>query len=206
MKHLVTALASAGILALGAAAHATTIIATFDTDAEGFTVDGFGLAHQSSGGNPGGYLRLNDNAGGYATLTPGGAFFGALTPGATLSFDATLFSANGSSTTEFGEITLAGGGFTATVDAAIGVPPTGSWETYAVSLEAATWGLAPGDFAAMLASLDTFSLVIETTLGVNEVIGIDNFAVTETVVPIPAAAFLFAPLAGAAVLRRRRLG
>ena len=55
----------------------------------------------------------------------------------------------------------------------------------------------------MLANLSDISLVIESTYGVNEVLGFDNFRATQAV-PVPAAALLFAPLAVAGMRRIRR--
>ncbi|MEM9838074.1 MAG: hypothetical protein AAF830_02860 [Pseudomonadota bacterium] len=199
----VSAALAAGTLSLFASAHAATITASFDADAEGFVADGFALTWQATGGNPDGYLFLRDDTGGFGTLTFGPDLIVPLQEGGTISFDATLFSATGGNTTEFGELTLAGGGFSATVDMVTGVPPTGSWQTYSVNLDAATWGLAPGDFATMLANISDITLVIESTFGVNERLGFDNFQVTQAV-PVPAAALLFAPFAAAGMRRIRR--
>lgn len=203
MKNIVTALAASAAL-LGAASAATQT-ATFDSDAEGFTTSGFGLTWTAMGGNPGGYLRLNDDTGGVGTLLVGPDLVTPLMVGGQISVDATFFSGSGSNFTGFGELTLSGGGFQRTVDIISGLPPVGSWQTYSVDLTAATWGLNDADFSSMLANIDAISLVVETTVGVNEVLGIDNFSIdAASPVPVPAAALLFAPLAGAAFRRRRQ--
>ncbi|NRA30954.1 MAG: hypothetical protein HRU11_11935 [Parvularculaceae bacterium] len=202
MKALFTALAAGA--ALVGVASAATQSATFDSDAEGFTTSGFGITWTATGGNPDGYIRLNDTVGGVGTLSVGPDLLVPLMVGGQISVDATFFSGSGRDHVGFGELTLSGGGFQRTVDMIAGNPPVGSWETYSVDLTAATWGLSDVDFATMLANIDAITLVVETTVGVNEVLGIDNFTVDTAAVPVPAAALLFAPLAGAALRRRRQ--
>ncbi|MEM1379765.1 MAG: hypothetical protein AAGH41_03980 [Pseudomonadota bacterium] len=204
MRKLLAAAAALSAAGLLGTASAATLTAEFDTGAEGFTAPDFILQWQATGGNPDGYLRLEDDTGGFGVLFFGPALVVPLEVGGTISFDATLFSATGGNTPDFGELTLSGGGFTATVDMVTGVPPTGSWQTYSVGLDAATFGLSTGDFATMLANIDGIELVIESTFGINEVLGFDNFRVSAAdAVPVPAAAFLFASLAGALAVRRR---
>jgi len=200
MKTILSALASG--LFLAGAASAAPITAAFDSDAEGFTGNGHTVVWTATGGNPDGYIRVTDTQGGIGSIDAGASLIKPLMVGGQISFDAILFSASGDDFDGFGEITLSGGGFTATADAAVGIPSIGSWTTYATDLTAATWGLADADFATMLANLDGISLVTETTVGVNEVLGIDNFTV-DSAVPVPAAALLFAPFAAAAARRRR---
>lgn len=197
-------IALTGLALTAAPASAATVVADFETGLEGFSSGGAALSLSSANGTSGQYLATLDNRGGWGSLEWGSQFFSALTDGGTIGFDATLISANGRDTVPFGEITISGGGLSATVDAVLnGIPPLGQWESYSVSLDAATWGLSQADFTTLLANVSAISMVIESTYGVNERLGFDNFRVSSVETPLPAAGFLFLSAIGAIAARRR---
>ena len=185
---------------------AAAVISDFSSGAEGFTANGFDLTHFSSGRGTGGYIEVFDSRWGNGVLQLDGATIGSLAPGGSISFDAMVTSSHNSTHRRFGEMTLRGGGFSATLDNIHSVPPNGSWEHFSVDLDAASWGLSEVNFSSLLSNLSSFSMILETKNGLNERVAFDNFAFESgnTSVPVPGAAVLIAPALATLLLRRRR--
>jgi hypothetical protein len=194
-----------------AAAVATPALADlhfdFDTGAQGWMVlyDG-ALTHQSSGGNPGGFLRLNDTstATDFELLAPSGVQgdLGAYL-GGSLSFQARNPFGVLPDWPDFGRITLRGAAMTVSVDGvtvANQPPADGLWHTYTVPLTVATFG---ADLPAVLGSLQALSIKTEFHQGPEDVIDIDNIRLS-AVPEAPAWALLLAGGLLLPALRRRR--
>ncbi|RZI82529.1 MAG: PEP-CTERM sorting domain-containing protein [Rubrivivax sp.] len=176
-----------GVLFAGAATLAHADLAyTFDTDAQGFTVDPSSgvLSHVAEG-----YLRVQDLTGEnnvslqfpQASLVGGWASY----LGGKLSFDARLESPiTNAYWPEFGTVTLFGQDGFATVDVALGDEPGLGWQTYSVTLNPASFSTTPAELSAVLASLQKVDISLEAGNGPIEVIHVDNVKVTA--VPEPA--------------------
>ncbi|GCA91613.1 MAG: hypothetical protein GPI92_17015 [Microcystis aeruginosa K13-06] len=178
------------LLALGLVVSSTTtvkadVIATFDSNVEGWTSTGAALTFVNTGGNPGGFLSLTDNVTDYMTVfTPAGLLGNWVQYlGGTLSFDARNL--NGSvpdlnSSPLFGTVTITGiGGTASQVLGGTGQPPADNlWHTYSASLNPALWS---GNLAGALSGVTELGIVLESNNTVPaESNGFDNFIVTAT--------------------------
>ena len=189
----------------------SAIVSPFDIDAEGWTTHpsaaAGALTHQSTGGNPGGHLRVDDTLmpNVFSYLEAPSKFLGNLSAynKGTISFDAALlvvladFPSNA-----FGLVTISGGGDSASFDMAPNFLPT-DWTSYAAPLDAATWGKTEMQWASILADVSTIRIDLEPIGGSNEVVGFDNFRISA--VPLPTGIYLFgAALFALGIFGRRR--
>jgi hypothetical protein len=157
----------------------TEIISTFDSDLDGwvFNSNGSIWAHRTSGGNPGGYVYIEDNAPvtGMFAWAPA-KFLGDLSGfnGGVLSVDLRLEMIPDQNYDEsYGRILIEGSSGFAQKDIVIG-PATTSWETYGAQLSAEEWGLSEEDWADLLSSVTLIRITLEA--GANDdATGIDNF-------------------------------
>ena len=176
---------------------AATIISTFDSDAEGWIANpGEGaLTHAATGGNPGGHIRIQDIGAGSVPFGSGafapGNFLGNLSSfdGGTLSLDMATFAGSGPSFPSFGAIQLSGGGDIAMFDIAVSAPGFGTWETYMAPLTASSWGKSQSEWLAILADVTSIGIPTDAFDG-NDTIGIDNFAIANSMNNIPQPASL----------------
>lgn len=195
-------LVAAATLLNASRAGAAAVSFTFDNlSQDGFTGTGNLLSNPGSGGNTSGggvgdgYLRVTDNAGGNNILNVPvlGSRLDLDAPGLTIGFSVLRIQGT-ASIPEFGTVTLAGGGFTASLDLVPAGQPTSfnTWTAYSSPFTASAFGVSQGNWRAILSNLTSFSIVYEFTSGVGaEVIGLDNFAI----VPEPGAV-TFLPMAG----------
>lgn len=198
-------------LSIGSAAMAAPVHYGFDTDAQAwFVIDGADLIHHASGGVSGGYLELRDSTSGDFRLGAPASLLGSLGAflGGSLSFDAKNLSDEAADWSDFGRVTISGGGMTLSLDlvAPDNPPPDGGWHHFSIPLTLAAWG---ADLAAVLGSADGFDLKLEFHNGVSEWVGVDNidFADAPGRVPEPALLGLsLAALGAAAACGRRRRG
>lgn len=190
---------------------AMTVGSTFDFNAEGWVAEsGEGLiTYQSGGGNPGGFLNIQDvGPGSYVIYAPS-KFKGDLSQfdGGMLSYDILQivpqynFSEVGSG---FGRIQLEGNGVNATFDYAPypPVPSFESWKTYYVLMTAQAWQTTPEIWELLLADVENFYITLDLVPGA-DTIGFDNFKMTNEVVPEPMTLALFG-LGLVGVLARRK--
>lgn len=219
---LAIAIALAGPQALAA----PVVQSTFDSGLEGWARTGDGgssLVWQATGGNPGGYIQINDAATGTVDwFVAPAAFLGDMSAfvGGTLSFDirpSTLANpanqpivqliGNGNSlSTKLVASDLAGNGVVA-----------GEWNSLSFDLVNTDWywtgsavTFTPEGFADVLASLTAIRVLADWHIG-KENVGLDNFTLTGPAVQppsVPEPGSLGLALAGAALLipaaRRRR--
>jgi hypothetical protein len=193
----------AALVAAAPAAHANQAY-TFDTDAQGWQVsaDDASQTWVASGGNGGGYIRLDDltTKTDFVLFAPASAR-GDLSAylGGSLSFDARNLDGVAPDWPDFGSITLSSGGTALTVDGVpAGQPPAdGQWHRYSVAL-------TPALFGSGLGSVDSLSIKGEFHAGLGDAIGIDNIQLTAAVPEPSSVALWLAGGLGLGLWRARR--
>ncbi len=183
---------------------------TFDFDEDGWAAwAGEGaIAYQSTGGNPGGFLKIEDVGGSSYVVYAPDKFKGNLSAysGGAFSYDVTVFDPPTQQTSigsGFGRIQLVGGGSNATFDYAGNppIPSPGFWTTYNVPLTAAAWNTSQANWDTVLSDVTYFDITLDLRAG-SDTIGFDNASLTVT--PEPATMALFGLGAGALAFARRR--
>ena len=214
------------LAALSRPVDAASIVSSFDTNLEGWTTNDSGtFVQQAAGGNPGGFLFLDNSDLVIAQIIAPASFLGDLSGyiGGTFSFDGSLRGDGGQFFDgpagipggvflDYGIIQIIGPTITAQVDLLPGgaTAPLGSWQTYSVGLNAAAWGLSSGDFATLMQNVTGIRITIEGLWGAEQE-GIDNIrlqsATAPAAVPEPMSLILFGSgLAGLVARRRNRVG
>jgi hypothetical protein len=189
-----------------AAAWGATISSDFSAGTDGWTQAGATVfQQQASGGNPGGFLYIDNSEGAVTYLVAPAKFLGDLRgfDGGVLSFDGIQLGNGGSpwqSFEDYGHITFSGPGGSATLDLlpAPGQPGT-TWTTYQATFSAANFGVSQSQWSAILANVTSVQLSVESLFGA-EIEGIDNIAL----VPEPSVGGLLGISSIALLTRKRR--
>ncbi len=198
------------MLAAGSDARAISISYSFDSGAQDWALTGGTLTHQTSGGNPGGYLELKDTQSGSLFLAHAFSDLSGYNSG-TLSFDARLVGNNGEANlSSFGQVTLLAGATSATLDFASN-PSNANWTNYTAPLTAGAWGLSELNFLSLLTNVTEIRIALDAKNRLGDVTGFDNFTLAydgETGnVPEPSTlALLLTALAGTLCCRYGRRG
>lgn len=184
------------------------VIYTFDSDAQGWTVeDGGTLSHQASGGNGGGFLQVADSTAGELRFAAPASALGDWSTllGSSIGFDALNIDGGAPDWGGFGTIRLISGATVLSLDGVLGAEPPAdrSWHRYSVPLTTALWG---DGLADVLADLTGFTIQGEFHNGVSETVGFDNIRIGEIgTVPEPQSSALAGlALVVAGTLRRLR--
>ena len=167
---------------------------------------------ESAGGNPGGYIRYDDNLegpgeAGSAIFAPTEYLGNWTTLGVTeLSFQFNVFSTgNFAGVGTYGLVIEGGGGIAQwlgpTVDSAT------PWNLLTANIVESEWNVQAGTWDSILGSVTELRISMEThnSFSPAEITGIDNIALSVNPVPIPAAVWLFGTaLIGFVGMSRRR--
>jgi len=192
---------------LPAVSHA--ISSTFDTGLDGWVnnPDGSTIQWVSTGGNPGGYVRVDDTAAGVGIfLFAPSKFLGDLSAfdGGTLSFDQNLLVAPNVENDQFYGFVHLVSGVNSSLDGFVDLipvsPPPPGWNSWSIPMTATAWGKTQSEWDQLLADVDVIRVFMEA--GANaDASGFDNFSI----VPEPSTALLFAfSLIGLGVKTRLR--
>ena len=174
-------------------AQSAIIMSDFNTDQEGWTGSGVEISYFATGGNPGGYLQVNDLP--YTSFVRAPTkFLGDLSSfdGGTLSFDMKLFSSD-LPLSKGGKVKLRSNSITLkknVIDVtSLSVPS--DWVTGSISFTAATWGLEQSTWITFISNITSIDVVVDPSAGANnrDIAGFDNFKIQS--VPIPSAIWLF---------------
>lgn len=177
------------VTALARSAPCQTISSDFDEDTDGWTASNtIAFQQQPAGGNPGGYLFVDNNEIEIAYVFAPPRFRGDLRcfDGGTLSFDGNMVGVGGGdwgpNIFDYGNVTVSGGGGAAQLDLVPGThtssgggnPPTNTWTTFSTTLDAAAWGVDHTTWQGILSDVTGIAMSVEALFG-NEQQGIDNF-------------------------------
>jgi hypothetical protein len=187
------------VLAIFETASFATVVTTFDTDLEGWLITGDNAFDwDSTGGNPGGCLDVNDLATGthnYAVAPP--RFLGdwSIATGAdTITHDVFLINTSGgahSTGTYVYRIAGPAGWATALNPEAL-YPPQSTWTTLKVSLDSSDWTIGSGAWTDILSDVTSLRINAEFVYGGEEVrmdnIGL-SFSPVRIAPPCPASDF-----------------
>lgn len=196
------------LIALAVPAGAMTIASSdFEADLDGWFISGDGIAsHQTSGGNPGGFLQSFDQTAGSNTDVFAPAKFlgdwSALDGLARISVDFKIVSAC-CAISEGMEFWISGPGGSASRRLSTASGPFFDWTTYTIDLVESEWNVTRGTWSAMLANIDMLRFDMEHVQGA-ETTGIDS--VLLVMIPEPStAALVWGGMLGVALRSRRFL-
>jgi hypothetical protein len=186
------------LLGTASVADAAPILSDFSADTDGWMQSGASVfQHNASGGNPGGFLFIDNSEGAITYIFAPSKFLGNLAAydGGAIGFDGNMLGIGGTgytSSEDYGHLLVAGPGGSAVADLVPGVapdntPPQDAWASFSVDFTAAEFGVSQAQWDAILADVTQIRLSVEALFGA-EVQGIDNVQL----VPEPAPGLLAA--------------
>lgn len=164
------------------------LLSSFDNNTDGWTCSNAQVAHRPGGGNPGGYIFVDNPETTISFLIAPSKFHGDLSHfnGGTLSFDGNMLQALdppwNAPGQDYGHVTISGDGSSVTKDLVPGLPSQGSWTTYSIPMTAGAWGLTEDQWRAMLRRVTSITVSIEAIFG-REQQGFDNFMLRTATAP-----------------------
>jgi len=190
--------ATALVLCPGLAAQTIEIVSTFDTGTEGWSAIPL-FQHRPTGGNPGGFLFMDNPETDPVAVAAPAKFHGDLRAfdGGVLSFDGNMLRRGAEPDHRFwtdeeaapyggnyGTVTIRGAdGSTAKKDLEPGLPPVGSWRTYTTPFTAQAFGMSLPAWLRLLASVTSITVSMEAIYG-EEQQGFDNFIIRAMAPPL----------------------
>ncbi len=193
MKKVVLALFVFVMLFYSNSADAMFITSNFNVDDEGWTANGAVVSHESTGGNHGGFLKIEDTRDDTFSVFAPSKFQGDLSQfnGGLLSYDVIVLDPTTQLTSigsGFGRIQLQGGGSNATFDYSPDppIPSALFWKTYFVPMTADAWHTTPENWDKVLSDVTNVDIILEPNNW--STVGLDNFKVAA--VPEPVSLFL----------------
>ena len=165
-----------------------TIQSTFDSGLEGWTAVLITTTWQTTGGNPGGFLRGVDQPFTSYLLAPA-AFLGDLSAfnGGYMSFDHIALDTAGESIAGLGgTVEIYSGSQVASADL---LTPMTSWQTGSAPLTATAWGVSQATWTSLLSNVTEIRVIVDSTLSGGNADGFDNFTI---VTPEPGTFLLLA--------------
>lgn len=178
---------------------------TFDATTEGWSTanDATFNGWQSTGGNPGGYIKATDL--GYGStwyfVSPSLGNMSSY-KGGTLSYDVNLLYKSGSYFDNDEVIIKSGSSTMSWAPTTAHQPALNVWTTYSVDLTSANFGVSEATFNSIMSNVTTIWIRGEYISG-GDIEGLDNVKVTSAV-PLPLPILLLGSgLAGMAALRKR---
>lgn len=202
-----------------AAPIAVPVVSTFDAGLDGWTGDNPGeLSFAAAGGNPGGFLRFDDNSPSGGEAFAPAKFLGdwsALDGIGSISYDQIVISTGSFFSVGSPTIALVGPGGEATWTSPVPAPNSCpgnlfcDWETVDAPLVEGLWSVTSGSWENLLQDVTSFSIWgdLYGSLSVPDAEGLDNvrLGVSVSSVPEPAAITLFGlGLGGLWASRRHR--
>lgn len=180
-------------------------VSTFDTGLDGWTLIGSGkLSHRTTGGNPGGFARFDDESGtaGDGWISAPAAFLGdwsSLDGVGTLSWDHIILDPGGGPTILRGAAYFSGPAGSASFQS--NQYFTTSWQTFSAPIDRSRWTVT-GSWPNLLANVTFLRIRIEAAHNAGPTLdktGIDSVSL----IPEPSC-FTLVTLAGTGLLLRRR--
>jgi uncharacterized protein (TIGR03437 family) len=154
------------------------ITSTFDTDLEGWTAS-IGTPEHRTGGNPGGYLYIDNPETQIVELSAPQRFLGNLSSynRGEFSWDGNILEAldppYDAEELNYGTVTIFGAGQRVTADLVVGPPPLNTWTTFRVPLESSTFRVSGDQWSAILSNVTAIVINVEAIFG-REKQGVDN--------------------------------
>jgi hypothetical protein len=179
-----------------------TIQSTFESGLDGWTAVLISTTWQSTGGNPGGFLRGVDQPLTSYLRAPA-AFLGDLSAfnGGYLSFDHIALDTGGEPIAGLGgTVEIYSGSQVASADL---LTPVTSWQTGSAPLTATAWGVSPATWTSLLSNVTEIRVIVDSTQSGGNVDGFDNFTM---VTPEPGTVLLLAAGVACFGYARRRRG
>jgi len=209
MRNITKSLFYVSLVIMSSSRADANLTTTFDSSLEGWTSTGGVLSYSATGGNPGGFLRLQDNVDTFMTVFAPSSFYGDLLSylGGILAFDAKNLNDSSPDLNQspfFGTVTITGSsGSASRLVGGVGQPPNDSnWHSYSATLDPALWS---GNLEAALSNVTNLSVTLESNISpTGEFNGFDNFSITAVPEPSSLVLGLFGMLTGFSYWWRRQ--
>lgn len=196
------AAAAAVITALLQSTYAQLVVSTFDSGSDGWTFT-TGVTHQSSGGNPAGYLLFIDSgpADGGQLFAPSSYLgdWSALDGIGVFAFDFRNFTGP-SDFTAVGSVVVSGPGGLMRSPGAPNTTGTSNWQTIATPINESAWTIVSGTWADIIANVTQVRINMPVSSSATEITGVDNVRL----VPEPSSTLLIILGVGTFILVRRK--